>query len=70
MIVEAPGYRTLVTDLFDAADPFIAKDAVFGVRESLVVDFARKGNPEVSDHCDLPADYLAVDVPDRLARAG
>lgn len=70
VIVEAPGYRTLVTEVFDAADPFIAKDAVFGVRESLVVNFAREGNPEVAEHYGLPGDYLAVDLPVRLARAG
>lgn len=69
VIVEAPGYRTLVTEVFDAADPFIAKDAVFGVRESLAMIFAREGNPEVADHYGLPADYLAVDLPVRLARA-
>ena len=69
VIVEAPGYRTLVTEVFDAADPFIAKDAVFGVRESLVVDFVREGNPEVAGRYGLPAGYLAVDLPVRLARA-
>ncbi len=42
---------------------------MFGERESLVVDFARKGNPEVAGHYGLPADYLAVDLPVRLARA-
>ncbi|MEO6017683.1 MAG: 6-chlorohydroxyquinol-1,2-dioxygenase, partial [Polaromonas sp.] len=70
VIVEAPGYRTLVTEVFDSADAFIAKDAVFGVRESLVVDFAREGNPEVAARYGLPAEYLAVDLPVRLARAG
>ena len=36
LIVSAPGHRTLVTELFDAEDPFLASDAVFGVREALV----------------------------------
>ena len=69
VIVEAPGYRTLVTEVFDAGDAFIAKDAVFGVRESLVVDFVREGYPEVAGRYGLPADYLAVDLPVRLAHA-
>ncbi|MEO8280431.1 MAG: dioxygenase, partial [Ideonella sp.] len=30
LIVEAPGHRTLVTELFDAEDPYIETDAVFG----------------------------------------
>lgn len=36
LIVAAPGHRRLVTELFDADDPYLASDAVFGVREALV----------------------------------
>jgi protocatechuate 3,4-dioxygenase beta subunit len=36
LIASAPGHRTLVTELFDAEDPYLDKDAVFGVRETLV----------------------------------
>ena len=39
LIVTAPGHRTLVTELFDAADPYLASDAVFGVREALVREY-------------------------------
>ncbi|GAA4555098.1 intradiol ring-cleavage dioxygenase [Pseudonocardia xishanensis] len=35
--VTAPGYRTLITHLFVAGDPHLADDAVFGVKDSLVV---------------------------------
>ena len=38
--VEAPGHRTLVTHIFVAGDPYLDSDAVFGVKESLVVDVA------------------------------
>ena len=37
--VEAPGHRTLVTHIFVAGDPYLGRDAVFGVKDSLVVDF-------------------------------
>ena len=37
VIVSAPGFRTLVTELFDAADPWLDRDAVFGVRERLAL---------------------------------
>jgi hydroxyquinol 1,2-dioxygenase len=37
--VEAPGHRTLVTHIFVAGDPYLDRDAVFGVKDSLVVDF-------------------------------
>lgn len=36
LIVQAPGHRTLVTEIFDAADPYLESDAVFGVRAALV----------------------------------
>jgi protocatechuate 3,4-dioxygenase beta subunit len=40
LIVAAPGYRTLVTHVFDAESDYLDSDAVFGVRDSLVVRFA------------------------------
>ncbi len=40
MRIRAPGYRTLVTHLFPAGDPYLDQDAVFGVKASLVVDLA------------------------------
>jgi hydroxyquinol 1,2-dioxygenase len=36
LIVSAPGHHTLVTELFDAEDPYLDDDAVFGVRDALV----------------------------------
>ena len=38
-IVSAPGYETLVTHIFPSGDPYLESDAVFGVKESLIVDF-------------------------------
>jgi hydroxyquinol 1,2-dioxygenase len=38
LMVEAPGYRTLVTHVFPRGDDYLGSDSVFGVRESLVVD--------------------------------
>jgi hydroxyquinol 1,2-dioxygenase len=42
-MISAPGYQTLVTHLFRSGDPYLASDAVFGVKPSLVVDFERRG---------------------------
>ena len=36
-MVEAPGFRKLVTSLYPDGDPFLATDAVFGVKKDLVV---------------------------------
>ena len=37
--VTAPGFRPLVTHIFVAGDPYLDRDAVFGVKESLIVEF-------------------------------
>ena len=37
--IDAPGYETLITHVFRKDDPYLASDAVFGVRESLVTDW-------------------------------
>jgi protocatechuate 3,4-dioxygenase beta subunit len=38
--VTAPGYRPLVTHMFDAASPYLDSDTVFAVRPSLIIDMA------------------------------
>lgn len=38
-ILEAEGYETLITHIFDPDDPYIHSDAVFGVKESLLAKF-------------------------------
>lgn len=38
--VSATGYRTLVTQLFTDDDPYLESDAVFGVKDSLVIHYA------------------------------
>ncbi|MBD8050968.1 dioxygenase family protein [Limnohabitans radicicola] len=68
VIVEAPGYRSLITEVFDAADPWLDKDAVFGVRASLVCDFQSESDTATAARLGLPPQYLAIDLPIRLAR--
>ena len=46
-LITAPGYRRLITHLFAAGDPYLASDAVFGVKQSLVVEFAEHGPGEI-----------------------
>lgn len=46
-IVQATGYKPVVTELFDREDKHVYDDAVFAVRESLIIDFVpRKGDPK------------------------
>jgi len=41
-IVKAPGYRTLVTEIFPDDDPYLDQDTVFGVRDDLVMSYKEK----------------------------
>jgi hydroxyquinol 1,2-dioxygenase len=40
-MIQAPGYETLVTHVFRDGDTYLDSDAVFGVRSSLIADYAR-----------------------------
>ncbi len=40
-IVEAEGFKTLVTEIFPADDPYLDQDTVFGVREDLVMRYRK-----------------------------
>ncbi|MDM0105140.1 intradiol ring-cleavage dioxygenase [Variovorax sp. J22R24] len=39
-MIKAPGYETLITHVFRDGDEYLDSDAVFGVRNSLIGDFA------------------------------
>jgi hydroxyquinol 1,2-dioxygenase len=41
MMLEAPGHQKLTTHIFVKDSPYLDSDAVFGVRNSLVVDFPK-----------------------------
>jgi hydroxyquinol 1,2-dioxygenase len=40
-MIAAPGHETLVTHVFEAGDPYLDSDAVFGVKDSLIRDWQR-----------------------------
>lgn len=50
-IVSAPGHKTLVTEVFPSDDPYLDEDAVFGVRERLIMEYKPGKN-----HKNLPDD--------------
>ena len=39
-VVSAPGHKTVITHLFDSESDYLDSDAVFGVRDSLIVDMS------------------------------
>jgi catechol 1,2-dioxygenase len=57
LMVSAPGHRTLITHVFDAASAHLDDDAVFGVRRSLVRSF------EPDETGELAATFDVILVP-------
>jgi hydroxyquinol 1,2-dioxygenase len=60
-IVTAPGYEALTTHIFVAGSPHLDSDAVFAVREGLVVEFA--------DDADHGGKHAHVDIVLAASRA-
>lgn len=58
-VVEAKGHRTLVTEVFPDQDPYLDEDAVFGVRERLVMHYERHDDP-----AKAPAGFARSKSPD------
>lgn len=67
-IVKAPGYRTLVTEVFPDDDPYLDQDTVFGVRDDLVMTYSEKpacafpDGMALSGKVDAPFLYVNFDV--------
>ncbi len=59
-IVTAPGHQRVTTHLFVAGSRYIDSDAVFGVKESLVRDFALVDDPARAAGYGLPNPFRAV----------
>jgi hydroxyquinol 1,2-dioxygenase len=62
--VEAPGYETLTTHVFVAGDDYLDRDAVFGVKRSLIAPFARQepGTAPDGRSVDTPFYTLSYDL--------
>ena len=43
-IVQAPGLKSLVTEVFADGDPYLDRDAVFGVREDLIMRYEERSD--------------------------
>lgn len=66
LIVKAEGYKTLVTEIFPRDDPYLDSDAVFGVRNDLVLVYTKQpANSFPPEGFDLSGkvdgDFLRVD---------
>ena len=48
-ILSADGYNTLTTHIFSEGDPNLESDPVFGVKDSLVIDFIEENSPKEAE---------------------
>ena len=67
-IVEAEGFRPLVTEIFPDDDPYLDQDTVFGVRSDLVMHYEERPaadfpeGMEISGKVQEPFLYVSFDV--------
>jgi len=69
-MIQAPGFDTLVTHIFDPADPYIDSDAVFGVKESLLAEFRPVADSAGVAEAGFEAPFLDVEFDFVLSRPG
>ena len=67
MQVSAPGHVMLTTHLFVGGSPYIDDDAVFGKRDSLVVDFEKHPPGKAVDGREMSRPYHSANFDVRLA---
>ena len=60
-ILEAAGFETLVTHIFDPDDAYINSDAVFGVKASLMAKFDPVRDPDRIAAAGMPGPFYHVD---------
>lgn len=67
MMVSADGHVPLTTHIFVAGSPHIDEDAVFGKRDSLVVDFEKHAPGKAVDGREMKVAYHSANFDFRLA---
>jgi hydroxyquinol 1,2-dioxygenase len=69
LMLKHPGHHTLTTHLFVSDSPYLDSDAVFGVRNSLIVDFDRHPPGTAPDGRVLDVPYYTARYDFRLVPA-
>jgi protocatechuate 3,4-dioxygenase beta subunit len=60
-MITATGYERLITHLFVKGDAYLDSDAVFGVKDSLVLDFKLNNSPEAAKALDVESPFYDVE---------
>lgn len=68
-IIEATGFQTLITHIFDPDDPYIHSDAVFGVKQSLLANFRLIEDADAIEQSGLSGPFYLVEHDFVLASA-
>jgi len=68
-IVSAPGCETITTHIFVKGDRYLGSDAVFGVKDSLVVDFGEHVPGPTPDGGKSAAPFCTAEYDFRLVRS-
>lgn len=66
-MIDAPGHRRLITQLFVAGGAYLDADTVFGVKDQLIVDFAPQTGP-TPDGRNVDGEWRRLDHVFRIAR--
>jgi hydroxyquinol 1,2-dioxygenase len=61
MIVSAEGFVPVTTHLFVSGDKYLDSDAVFGTKDSLVIDFVRNNSEEEAAHYNIRAPFYTAE---------
>jgi len=70
MKVSAPGHKEVTTHLFVKGSPYLDSDAVFGVRESLIVEFEKHDAGTAMDGRNMDTPYHVAHYDFRLIPTG
>ncbi|HYL42399.1 MAG TPA: intradiol ring-cleavage dioxygenase [Ktedonobacteraceae bacterium] len=60
LLISARGFAPVTTHLFVKGDPYLDSDAVFGTKESLIVDFIRQDSEEDATQYHVTAPFYKV----------
>ena len=58
----APGHKPIITQIYDRLDKYVENDVIFGVKDSLIVDFKPiKDNPKAEFEVEYDFRLAPVD---------
>lgn len=66
--IKAEGYQDMITHLFVAGDEYLDSDAVFGVKDSLVIPFVKNANPDHAIQWRVTSPFCEVNHDFKLAK--